>query len=650
MRLAQIVTSLVLASAFAACPAQEPGIYERAGDHFRTAANNHESILNKTNVNAGQFGLLRTFDFDAKVETQPLVVGKGAPGGDDLVIVTTMKNEVVGVNARTNAKVYQVKLGTEINSSGKKDMDIWGHTPTWGISATPIIDVATNTLYVAAWTLKDPGNNRLRDYQVFALNPADGTQKTPAAAPVRVFGQSQEGNGCWFNDADAVFQDQGQAVQYVWPKLRAGLALTGNHGLVLAFAADGESLATKGGPRNNPHGFVLAYDTRGLLGEAGFSREPAMFCNTAFNNWGAGIWQAGGAPVTEDDMIYAATSNGTSNNGEVDLAESMLKLQFVPGVGGARPLLKKVDFYKAFMDERKSGADCLWQDNQTEVSCGRAAPGKAGADWDFGSAGPMLVPGSNLLLQGTKDGLLYSLDKTNLGKNDRFNALMSKPPLVSSYFGGDTQGNWDRAQRLNLSLPCPSGADADWFQPCGNPVPENNKMHHIHALALAQHDASGGIVYVWGENSRLKSYNFSTAKGVLPSFRAEGEDLASANQPSPGGMPGGLLMVSGKPSALSALPHAVDADTAIVWAVYARAGDANKGFADGQLVAYDATTILPGNKLKRLFRSGDDNQGGLGAMSRMIPPVVANGKVYVMIYRVNGDNVEGSQLKVFGLK
>ena len=38
-------------------------------------------------------------------------------------------------------------------------------------------------------------------------------------------------------------------------------------------------------------------------------------------------------------------------------------------------------------------------------------------------------------------------------------------------------------------------------------------------------------------------------------------------------------------------------------------------------------------------------------MSRMIPPVVANGKVYIMIYRVEGhDKVIGSQLKVFGLK
>ncbi|MCQ8102615.1 hypothetical protein NP590_00750 [Methylomonas sp. SURF-2] len=630
-----------------AVDAQAVSITQRAGNNFRTAANNREFVLNKSNVNANDFGLLRIHDFNAKVETQPLVVEKGA-GSDDLVIITTMKNEVIGINARTNARVYDVKLGPEISS---QDMDMWKHTPTWGISATPIIDPATDTLYVAAWLKKDD-DNRFRDYWIFALNPLNGSRK---AEPVRIFGQSQEGNGCWFNDAGAVYRQNNQTRQYVYPKLRAGLALTENHGLVLAFAANGESLM---GGRKNPHGFVVAYDTRGLLGRDGVSRQPAMFCATSFNGWGAGIWHAGGAPVTEGDMIYVATSNGTSNNGDVDLAESMIKLRFVPGSGGARPLLEKVDYYKAFLDERKSGGGCLWRDNNSEVSCGRGGVGSAAADWDFGAAGPMLVPGSSLLLQGTKDGIIYSLDKFNLGKNDRFNQLLSKPPLVASYYGGDLNQNWDRAQHLNRSLPCPASGHSDhgWFMPCGDP--ENNKMHHIHALALAQRNQTGGIVYVWGENSRLKSYNFSTLDGELPTFRAEGEDMASVGYESPGGMPGGLLMLSGKPSASSTFPHAIDFGSAILWSVYSKFGDANKEFAEGQLVAYDATGIEQGKRMKRLFRTGDDNNGGLGKMSRMIPPVVANGRVYVMIYRVNTDDCTVpdnqlkvcSQLKVYGLR
>jgi len=622
-------------------------VTQRAGNNFRTAANNQEFTLNKSNVNAGQFGLLRTYDFNAKVETQPLVIENGA-GADDLVIVTTMKNEVIGINARTNDTVYKIKLGPEISS---QDMDMWKHTPTWGISATPIIDPASNTLFVASWQKKN-NDNRFRDYWVYALNPLNGSQKSK---PVRIFGQSQEGNGCWFNDAGATYRQNNQTKQYVYPKMRAGLALTANNGLVMAFAANGESYQ---GGRKNPHGFVVAFDTRALLGQPGFSKNAAIFCATAFNSWGAGIWQAGGAPVTEDDMVYVATSNGTSNNGDVDMAESMIKLRFKPSVGGARPELQKVDFYKAFLDERVAKSKCLWQDNDSEVSCGRAGAGSAGADWDFGAAGPMLVPGSRLLLQGTKDGIIYSLDKFQLGQNDRFNQLLSKPPLVATYYGGGTAENWDRVQHLNRSLPCPAAGNSDhgWFVPCGDP--ENNKMHHIHSLALAQRDETGGVVYVWGENSRLKSYNFSTQDGNLPTFRAEADDLASVGVESPGGMPGGLLMVSGKPSTTSGFAHAIDFDSAIVWAVFSKFGDANKEFAEGQLIAYDAATTLPGNKMQRLFRTGDDNNGGLGKMSRMIPPVVANGKVYVMIYRVGTSDCTVpdnqlpvcSQLKVYGLK
>ncbi|QSA95972.1 hypothetical protein [Methylococcus sp. EFPC2] len=645
MRLGNFALSLVAVLCIVSSgQSRAVSITQRAGDNFRTAANNHEFLLDKQNVTAKKFGLLRTYDFDAKVETQPLVVENGA-GSDDLVIVTTMQNEVIGINGRTNATVYKVKLGPAADTSGRDDMDMWGHTPTWGISATPIIDPASNTLFVAAWVLKTPGDNRFRDYYVHVLNPLNGT---PKAAPVRIFGQSQEGNGCWFNDANATFTDgSGQQKQYAYPKLRAGLALTGNDGLVLAFAANGESF--KGG-RANPHGFVVAYDTRGLLQQAGVSRDPAIFCATAFNSWGGGIWHAGGAPVTDGDMIYVASSNGTSNNGDTDLSESMVKLQFVPGSGGSRPSLNRIDFYKAFMDERTSGAGCLWSGNDTEVSCGRAPVGSAGADWDFGAAGPLMIPGSSVLLQGTKDGILYGLDKNDLGRHDKFDRLLFKPPLVASYHGGGEAENWDRANRLNRSLPCPSNSDHGWFQPCGDP--ENNRMHHIHSLALVLRDNSGGIVHVWGENANLKSYNVSTSAGVRPTFRAEGSEIASGNEDSPGGMPGGLLMVSGKPSAISGLPGAVDFGSAILWVVYAKYGDANKHFAEGQLVAYDATTILPGGKLKRLFRTGDGSRGGLGKMSRMIPPVVANGRVYVMIYRVAADNetVVGSQLKVYGLK
>ncbi len=667
-------------------------ITERAGNPFRTASNNQETILNPTNVDPNTFGLLSRNDnkdliFDAKVETQPLVIEKGA-GGDDLIIITTMKNEVYGINTRTMTLAYpKVNLGIPANTSGTSDMDMWGHTPTWGISATPIIDINTKTLFVAAWVLKNNNENRYRDYKIFVLDPFTGKQK---ANPVTISGVSQEGNSCVFNDANAIRLDK---KQYSFPKLRAGLALTESHGLILSFAADSEEftgtkMADKGLPnphRYNPHGFVIAYDTKGLLGEKGISKSPAIFCTTAFDSWGGGIWQAGGAPVIDGDTIYVATSNGTSSNtksakADIDLTESMIKLRYSPSNNGARPALNKVDFYKAFLDEKQPDAsNCLWTDNTSEISCGRGHSDnnggtKAATDWDFGPSGPMMIPGSNLLLQGTKDGIIYSLNKTDLGKHEPFTHLMSAPPLVASYFVGDIQQNWQRANQLNQSIPCPRPIDnqgngdvdvgtANWFQPCdpSKNTPPDNKMHHIHSLALAQQDSSGGTVFVWGENSNLKAYKFSTSVNVTPILLAEGDEISSKftkspngtleNTKSPGGMPGGLLMVSSAPPASNPdKSFSVDPNTAIIWAVYPLQGDANKHFADGQLIAYDATKFLAGKKLNRLYSTGIDNQEDLGIMTRMAPPVVANGKVYVLIYRVNNDNLIGSQLKIFGLK
>ena len=47
--------------------AQAISITERAGNPFRTAANNQEFTLNKGNVNPSKFGLLRTYNFMDKL-------------------------------------------------------------------------------------------------------------------------------------------------------------------------------------------------------------------------------------------------------------------------------------------------------------------------------------------------------------------------------------------------------------------------------------------------------------------------------------------------------------------------------------------------------------------------------------------------------
>ena len=117
------------------------------------------------------------------------------------------------------------------------------------------------------------------------------------------------------------------------------------------------------------------------------------------------------------------------------------------------------------------------------------------------------------------------------------------------------------------------------------------KTYHIHGTPVYTERATDGIVFVWGENERLKAYNVNFATNRITAFRAQGTLIASGNTAAPGGMPGGRLVVSSN----GTIPA-----TAVVWGVYPTEGNANSEIVHGALVAYDATTVLNG-KLKQLF-------------------------------------------------
>ena len=96
--------------------------------------------------------------------------------------------------------------------------------------------------------------------------------------------------------------------------------------------------------------------------------------------------------------------------------------------------------------------------------------------------------------------------------------------------------------------------------------------------------------------------------------------FASGTMQAPGGMPGGRLVVSSN----GTMPG-----TGVVWGVYPVQGNANSKVVHGALVAYDATTVLAGGRLKQLFHSDAKPANDMGNFAKYSTPVVANGKVYV---------------------
>ena len=558
--------SWLLCAAFAyVSPAKAVDVTTRSFDNNRSGWNGLETVF--TNTNLGTLHLTRTFPVDEKVEAQPLLLG-------NVLFVFTMNNTVYRFDVTTGALLGSRTLGAAINPCAQPgQMDMWCVYQKWGIAATPVIDPATNSLYVVTFQ-RAPGSadNGNREHRLWTL---DATTLADQKPNVLIQGNADNG-GKHFNSG----------TQKPYQKLRAGLGLLtdagGSKAVVIAFSMNGEN---PGGPGN---GFVFAYDTRGLQQQAGFSATPAIWCTTP-NGGAGGIWMAGGAPAIAGNEIFFTTGNGGIGNN--NFGESFVKLSYKAGqanANGGKPALELGDFWTAFDDNAR-----------------------AFNDQDLGSAGVMLVPGFNSLIGGGKDGILYNLNRTNLGHNSwapHFNL-----PFVASYLPNGPNGA--------AGLPTTTAANPNWpivkldrNLEQGTP---DGKMHHIHGTPVYLPMTNHGNVYVWGENERVKVFNYNFGTQRIDAFRNQGTVYSSAGKPAPGGMPGGMLALSS---------NGTKNGSAVLWATIPKNDDANKAVVQGSFVVFDATTIVGNKELKKLY------QYDYNYFSKFTPPVVANGKAYVATF------------------
>jgi hypothetical protein len=540
-------------------------------DNTRQGWNRFETVLTPANV--PRLKKLREFVVDEKIDVTPLVVG-------DKLYVCSMTNTVFIFDVNTGAELVRRQLAAPFDPRPDPgQMDRWKLYHNWGITATPVIDVATNTIYVAAFGKPNvESQNTERNNMLFTL---DATTLADKAPPVLIAGVAANGGGEIANGFTTPYQ-----------KLRAGLGLLSDadvsKAVIISFSINGEN------PRGPGHGFVVAYDVRGLHREAGFTPTPAIW-NVTPGGGAGGVWMSGSGPAIENNDIYLATGNGMDPGTMAgNFGESFVKLRYTAGVAGVdngKPKLVVADFWGAFSDF-----------------------GRQDEDQDLGAAGVFIIPGRGNLVGGGKDGILYNLDKDNLGKNTwdpQFNL-----PFVATYLPAPPNGA--------AGLPTTTQADPNW--PIVN-LDRNLPMHtptgksyHIHGTAVYMEGPTSGFVYVWGENERVKAYNYDFATRRITSFRAEGNQFASGDMDPPGGMPGGRIVISS---------NGTTPDTGVVWGVYPTQGNANSNVVHGALVAYDATRVLFGGGLRQLFHSDDDAANDMGNFAKYSTPVVANGKVYV---------------------
>src|SRR5690606_12721378 len=126
-----------------------------------------------------------------------------------------------------------------------------------------------------------------------------------------------------------------------------------------------------------------------MMGYDASTLQQKYVYNTTPNGHGAGIWMSGQPPsVDEDGNILITSGNGTTGyngnpNDTINRASSLIKLT---------PELKVIDFF--------TPSNYEYLNNN---------------DRDYGVNGPLIIPGTNLSLSGSKDGGLYLVDNNNMG-------------------------------------------------------------------------------------------------------------------------------------------------------------------------------------------------------------------------------------------
>ena len=172
-----------------------------------TGVNASETVLTRTNVNASSFGKLFHYDVDGQVYAQPLVVSHLRIDGQvhNVLFVATENDSVYALDAnnptagpRHDGFLWQTSFidpANGITPVPAQDVENNGVGPMYGITATPVIDRATQTIYVVSVEKEQPTDAGGPHYvqQFHALNLTNRKEKD--GGPVTVGDKTLNADG-----------------------------------------------------------------------------------------------------------------------------------------------------------------------------------------------------------------------------------------------------------------------------------------------------------------------------------------------------------------------------------------------------------------------------------------------------------------------
>lgn len=401
---------------------------------------------------------------------------------------------------------------------------LWIKNLPGSIKSTPIIDPTTHTLYTVARGSK----TKNYQYSIYALDLLTGNEKI--GTPKAISGSYTATDSTTGNSYTISITDDGYGLQQ-----HAGLALT-NGNLIICFAGQNED------SDQNYHGWITAYNAQTF-------NQVALFPTTIIPPATAGgVWMGGRAPTIDDDgNIYVFTGNSftsgmtpianvptNSYDGQHNFAQSLLKFD---------SNLKLLDWFTpsnwAYLDVN---------------------------DLDLASSGSIMIPGTNYLTGGGKQGVVYLWDATKLG----------------GY----------------------SATDSNAIQKFPLPAPKNTVNYPYSGNVLWQRSASNGgsLMYDSGSTTQVFAYAFNGSKyNTTPA-------AFTAAQPT------GFEINS----AIAISANGDQPGSGILWQV--------QHFQNGNSVlrAFDA-----GNIHTELWNSSLYLDDKLAGKPHYAPPTISNGKVYI---------------------
>lgn len=357
-------------------PASNPqAVVTRYYDNTRSGVNSQESILNPTTVVTGSFGKLFTLPVDEFVYGQPLYVpGLSIPGQGthNVIFVATENDTVYAFDAdQKGAPLWSTSLlgsGEEalpcagVNSTD--NLDGCGIAPVIGVTATPVISLENNAIYVEARSASTTGTYF---HRLHALNLTTGAEMFGGPVTIQA---SAPGTA---SDADANGDVDFNPLR---ENSRPGLLLV-NGVVYMCFASLSDVTPY--------HGWLLGYSATTL-------QQVSVFITTP-NGHEGGIWANTGPTADSNGNIFLVSGNGTPDPSDNNYGQSYIKL--TPQSGQLEP------------------ADYFTTSEASALNI---------HDSDIGSAGLMLLPDQtgtahpHMLVGAGKEGTIFLVDRDNMGK------------------------------------------------------------------------------------------------------------------------------------------------------------------------------------------------------------------------------------------